>query len=320
MVKKIIIFFIFLLTVYFFTPSISRSQTDFPDLPSLDMINLTQATQEASLEAKLLSSRSAQLSQVEIEQKIQEKQDTDITQATGKKKDELAAYLEDNLTKPLRVTNFLRYMIKKAINNGLPANIIVLILLFPLLASIIAASRHIIGLKGFGIYTPAVLSIAFASTGYSAGIAIFLIIILATLFFKKAFHKIKSPYLPKTALLLWGVSLTILGCFLITSILQLTEMFLNISIFPLLIIILLSENFIETQLFASQKEAFRLTFDTLLLATICYLFITATFVQKFVIINPELMIILTAIIDIIIGKYKGLRLLEYNRFKQLIKK
>jgi hypothetical protein len=308
----------FILSIFLSFGLISASPTNQP--LQTDVVVTEESTKEASLEANLTSTASAQIVKEEIEQKIQEKQDEDITQTTGKKKDELTAYLEKKNSSPIGFTNFLQHWIQKAINNGLSANIIVLIILFPTLASIIAASRHIIGLRGFGIYTPAVLSIAFASTGYLTGIITFAIIMIAVLFFRKLFKKIQLPYLPKTALLLWGVSLTTLLFLLSTSIYQITELFLNISIFPLLIIILLSENFTETQLFSSQKEAVRLTSDTLLLASICYVFLNAEIVQKFVIIHPELMILATLIVNIIVGRYKGLRFLEYRRFKNLIKK
>lgn len=314
MLKKTIFFFIFIFSFL----SISLANTDEETL-LLDLLLNNDATKEATMDANLISTVSAQVKE-EIEQKIQEKKDEDITQTTGKKKDELTAYLEENLTAPMGLTNFLKHWIQKAISRGLSANIIVLIILFPALASFIAASRHIIGLKGFGIYTPAVLAIAFASTGYLTGILTFAIIMIAVLTFRKIFKKVQLPYLPKTALLLWGVSLTTLLFLLSTAIYQVTNLFFNISIFPLLIIILLSENFIDTQLFSSQKEAARLTFDTLLLASICFVFLNAEIVQKFVIIYPELTIIATLIVNILVGKYKGLRFLEYRRFKALIKK
>jgi len=38
-----------------------------------------------------------------------------------------------------------------------------------------------------------------------------------------------------------------------------------------------------------------------------------------VLLNPEIALIATFIIDIILGKYIGLRFMEYNRFRKLLK-
>ena len=47
-------------------------------------------------------------------------------------------------------------------------------MLFPFIAAIIAGLRHIVGIRGFGIFLPAVLSVVFVSTGTTAGLVLFL--------------------------------------------------------------------------------------------------------------------------------------------------
>ncbi|MBQ6154896.1 hypothetical protein IJI99_03430, partial [bacterium] len=82
----------------------------------------------------------------------------------------------------------------------------------------------------------------------------------------------------------------------------------------------LSDIFTSTHLISSTTEAIRLTVETMLLATVAALIIGNNSVQQFVIVNPELTIIVTLIIDILIGRYNGLRFMELFRFKALIKK
>ena len=96
--------------------------------------------------------------------------------------------------------------------------------------------------------------------------------------------------------------------------------FFSLSIFPLLTLISLSENFTSTQLISSMKEAIRLTVETLILAIISALIIQNGAVQRFVIVYPGVALLLTLIVDVLIGRYSGLRLLELSRFKTLIKK
>ena len=92
---------------------------------------------------------------------VTEKKEKDITETTPKTQDKLVEFLNQHPIGGLSWYNPLQVGIRRAIQNGIPANIIVLILLFPVITAVISLARHIIGLKGFGIYTPAVLSVAF---------------------------------------------------------------------------------------------------------------------------------------------------------------
>lgn len=249
--------------------------------------------------------------------RIEEKTDKDITQPTGKQKSKLESFLEENPIAPLSWYNGLQHAIRNAVSQGLPPNIVVLILLFPVIASLIAIARHIIGLQGFGIYTPAVLSVAFVSTGITVGLLLFLTILATTLLFKKINAYLRVQYLPRTAMLLLGVSVAILLLLIVASFFG-PSLFATITIFPLLILILLSENFMETQLSSSQSQAIRLTFETVLVAVVCSLIISSESIQQFALLNPELIIIMVAAVNIIVGKYSGLRVLEYIRFKSII--
>ena len=268
----------------------------------------------ATESAATVSSASAQ-----VEQKIQEKKDQDITETAGKQKSKLAAYLDQHPIESLSWYNPLQHAIRQAIDRGLPANIIVLLILFPLVASAIAASRHVIGLTGFGIYIPAVLAVAFVSTGIITGVVTFLAILVAAMIMFKIVRRFRLPYLPRTAMLLWGVSLFILLLLIASTYLNL-QILISISIFPLLIMMLLSENFMETQLFNSQQEAIRLTVETMVLAILCSLFVGWEPVQKYVLLQPELTFLGTALANIALGRYSGLRVLEYWRFQTIIEK
>ncbi|MBQ6154545.1 hypothetical protein IJI99_01560, partial [bacterium] len=201
-------------------------------------------------EASESASNSAAIVNPEVKQLIQEKKDQDVTETTGGKTDELASHLLEQADKPLSWNNFLQYWIRRAVNQGLPSNLIVLLMLFPLVSSIIALSRHIIGLKGFGIYTPAVLSVALVSTGIPIGITMFVIIVFVSVLLHRLLKRTNIAHLPKTAIILWGVCLSVI-ILLITTACAGLKVFYSLSIFPLLILISLSENFTSTQLISS---------------------------------------------------------------------
>lgn len=252
-----------------------------------------------------------------VEKKIQDKKDQDITEPTGKQKSKLAAYLEQNDPGPLSWNNFIQYAIRYSVSQGVQPNIIVLILLFPLIASLIAASRHVIGLRGFGIYIPAVLAVALVSTGVLEGVIIFLAIIISAMLTKRFLKSTKLAYLPRTALLLWTISMGIFGLILLAPAFDLVTL-MSVNIFPILILVLLAENFLDAQGRTKPSDALALTIETLGLSVVSGFFLKWEPLQKFALVEPELLIIGTGLLNILIGRFVGLRLTERLRFRSLI--
>jgi len=164
-----------------------------------------------------------------------------------------------------------------------------------------------------------VLSVAFLSTGVLNGILIFIVTITASTVMKKIVRRLKLQYLPRTAMLLWGVSILMLIALIALSFFPLNNL-ITIRIFPLLIIMLLTENFMESQLTGSQSEAQQLTTETLIIAILCSVLIGLQPVQEFVLLQPELTLLAVAALNMIVGRYSGLRLLEWLRFRTIISK
>lgn len=136
---------------------------------------------------------------------------SDITQPTAEVKSKLARFIEEHPAGELSWHNFLRYFVERAVSRGVPANTLVLIMLFPLAVTLVAASRHLIGIRGTGILTPALLSVALLATGVWAGLLMFVIILLVTVISRSLLKNFRLQYLPRVALLLWFVSAGVLG-------------------------------------------------------------------------------------------------------------
>jgi len=268
----------------------------------------------ASAEASQSASEATPSSIVE---KIVEKQ-PDITQPTAETTGKLEGYLSSQKLAPLGLTNFLQYAIHGAVKQGVPANTIVLLLLFPLIAALIASARHIVGLRGFGIFTPAIISVALVATGIVAGLLLFGMILVVATLSRVFLRKLRLQYLPRMALLLWFVSLGVLTVIFLSPYIGQPNL-TAVTIFPILILILLAENFIEVQSSGNMREAIRVTAETLLMALFCFFIMNLEVLQKFVLTNPELTVIGVAVYDLFVGKYVGLRIMEYWRFRQIIK-
>lgn len=267
----------------------------------------------ASPEASLIASPSATLAPTDPPR-------IDITQKTEEALGSLEKLIkEQNIVGNIWPFNPIKYAIKNSVDSGVPANTIVLLLLLPIVATVIAATRQIIGIRGFGIFLPAALSVTFVAIGPILGILLFVAIVTISTIVRLLTRKLKLKlqYLPRMALILWFVSFGILGILFASPMISYTPL-LNVSIFPVLVLTLLVEDFTRIQLGKSFKTAIGLTYQTLILSLISYLFLTYQPFQSLVLLNPEIALLTTFIVDILLGKYLGLRFMEYYRFRKLI--
>lgn len=212
--------------------------------------------------------------------------------------------------------NFVSYFINLLINRGVPINTVLLILMLPLVASLISFSRQIIGLKAFGVYIPSILAITLVVTGLKSGIIVLIAILLVGTLIRLCLKKLRLLYLPRMAIVLTIVSLAILILFLGST--YFTQAPLStVSIFPILILIALVEEFVKVQMEEGSRTAIIIIVETLILAVIGFYVVNWQFLRNIVLSYPEV-ILLSLIFNFLIGKWTGLRLLEYYRFRKVI--
>ncbi len=212
--------------------------------------------------------------------------------------------------------NFLSYLMSYLVNNGVSQDTLYLILVLPIIATIIAFARQLIGFKAYGIYMPSMMTLIFLVTGIKYAVIIFFALLIMATLARLLAKKLRILYLPRMAIVLTAVSLTIIGVFVISAMTGRTG-FLAVSIFPLLIMTILTEKFVEVQIEKGSKQAFKLTIETLILSLASYYIVTWQAFETAILAYPEL-IFLTIIINYILGKFAGLRLMEYLRFRNVI--
>lgn len=215
--------------------------------------------------------------------------------------------------------NPIKYVIHGAVGGGVSAKTVSLLLLLTVVTAFIAGVRHLVGIQSFGIFLPTALGVVFLVIGPILGIGLFVLIIGIASFFRFGLRKaqIQLQYLPRMALILWAVVVCVLVILFIGPIFGGID-FGNVSVLPLFILILLAEDFIRVQLGKSVRTAVNLTTETLVLAFISFLILSFYPFQKFALLNPETLLIAVAVIDFLLGKYIGLRILEFWRFRKLI--
>lgn len=215
--------------------------------------------------------------------------------------------------------NVLKIAMRKAVSEGVSPNTLVLLFLFPLVAALVAFSRQVVGVSGFGMITPALLSVAFLSTGGLAGVVLLFFILGVATLGRMLIKKVKVPYFPKLAILIWVVSMAVLLLLLMSPLIGL-ERLMSVGIFPIMLFVLLAETFIEAQITRSISTSMWMTVETVIVALIAYKLMSAPWIQSQVLLHPEISVIGILGLDYLIGTYKGLRLLEIWRFRKLLSK
>lgn len=201
--------------------------------------------------------------------------------------------------------------------NGVPVDTIILILMVPVVATVIAISRLIFGVKGFGIYTPVIITFALVETGLKYGLAIFILVLLTGTLMRYVLKRFRILSLPRFAIVLSIVAIVILLLFAEGAYSHRTGL-ITVSIFPILIMITLVEKFVAAQIEKGPKTAIRLSVETLILAVVCYYLATWPWWQE-VLYNYPYIIFGLIILNVLLGRYRGLRLSEYIRFREVIK-
>ena len=270
--------------------------------------DLVEATASAS-ESALIASESAALA--ELLAQLQ-KEDLTKPEETPEKKAVLELF-QKRPESSLTPINFMAFIVQYAVNMGIPANTIVLILLLPLLASLIAFIRLVIGLPSMEMLVPIVLSVSLIATGLTAGSILIISILIASLASRIILKRVRIMQLPKMALSLFLVSVMVFMSLLLSAQMGILSV-QYISIFPILVFILLSDKIVSLQLQRSLLDTLNITFLTIVIGLLGYAILQYNPLREAVLLYPELILLLIPL-NLVIGRYFGLRLTEYFRFK-----
>ncbi|MFA7318981.1 MAG: 7TM domain-containing protein [Parcubacteria group bacterium] len=204
------------------------------------------------------------------------------------------------------------------IQKGLPFETVILLLMLPIIATFIALLRQVVGVKAFGIYTPLIVTFAFLATnGLKYGITIFISVIVTGMLMRFILKPFRLLYLPRVAIMLTAVAILTLGVLTLGGDLHRTGL-AAVSIFPILIMITIVEKFVAVQIEKGTRVAILLATETLFISIIGFFIASSETLIRLIASAPWL-ILITVPINVAIGKWTGLRLSEYLRFKEIIK-
>lgn len=213
---------------------------------------------------------------------------------------------------------FVNPIISFFLKEGLPFDTIILLLMLPIIATFIAFLRQVVGIKAFGIYTPLIITFAFLATnGLKYGIAIFATVILVGMAMRFVLKPFRLLYLPRVAIMLTVVAIFILGILVLGGEFRRTGL-AAVSIFPILIMITIVEKFVAVQIEKGNRAAIVLAIETLVISIFGFYIASSETLIKLLVLYPWI-ILFTIPINVFLGRWTGLRISEYFRFKEIMK-
>lgn len=222
--------------------------------------------------------------------------------------------LIDNTPLSLRPWDFLSMLVNYLLSRGVSAQAVILLLMLPIIATIFSFLKQVIGITTFGLYTPSIVALSFLALGWWVGLLSLLFILIMGYITRSAMKQWRLLYIPKVAIILTVVSITLLCLVAIGTASGL--IFSRDTIFILLIMSTLSENFLNLKTEEGWWSALIGVLETVFGSLLCVFIIQSQTLQSVVLAYPEL-IFGTIIINIFLGRWTGLRLLEYFRFREV---
>ena len=199
---------------------------------------------------------------------------------------------------------------------GLNLNLLKLLLLLPVGGLITVFFRNVVGLEPFGVFLPALLAATFHQTGLMWGLLSFGLVIGICSFVRFLLDLLDIAHTPKLAIIMTTV---------VTAMLSLTYAGLKldfpklafVSFFPIVVLTMTVERFSRTISEEGWDIAARRTLATMIAISCCFYFMELKVLQLFFMTFPEALLFIVAL-NIWIGQWRGIRLVEYWRFRHML--
>lgn len=215
--------------------------------------------------------------------------------------------------------NFAQYLIA----GGVQAETVFLILILPFIALLVSFFRHFLGLKTFGMYESLILAYAlyFISpdflVGLKFGLPIIFIAWLVSETTRRVLLGVKLHHISKVSLKISIASILTLALLAIAAYFDRSGFF-TISALPIVIILALVESASIFQIKRGATKTNLISLETLIVSLISYFIISNVWVRDFT-LSYSYLVILPVVGNFIVGRFSGLRLSEYLRFKNIFK-
>ncbi|MEW5756867.1 MAG: UUP1 family membrane protein [Pseudomonadota bacterium] len=201
---------------------------------------------------------------------------------------------------------------------GISQNLLKILLMIPVGALVTVIFRNVIGVETFGTFLPALIAAAARETGLLWGLIGFVLIIMTAAVLRKVLDWLHLLHSPKMAIMLTIIVVMIVLMSLFSVKFGLLEL-AHISLFPIAILAITAERFAIIEAEQGLRKSLKITLATALVITACYVAMGSLFLQSMILAFPEVLLIIIAL-NLWLGKWIGMRVMEFVRFRALITK
>ncbi|MDF1562885.1 MAG: UUP1 family membrane protein [Deltaproteobacteria bacterium] len=199
---------------------------------------------------------------------------------------------------------------------GLSFALLRTVLMLPLGALLVVLFRNVVGMPTYGTFLPALLAAGAGLTGPGWGVAGLLIVVGCVAAVRWVFHRLQLLHSPMLAILLAAVTSSILATALLADHLQLGRL-AYVTAFPIAVLAITAERFYLSLVERGSREALLHLGGTMVVMLACYVVMTSLAFQVLIIGFPEVLLLVVAA-DVYLGRWVGMRLFEYLRFRRLL--
>ncbi len=198
----------------------------------------------------------------------------------------------------------------------LPFSLLRTILMLPVGALLTVLFRNVVGMPTFGTFLPALLAAAAGQTGAAWGVVAVLVVVAVVATVRGAVSWLELLHSPTLAILLAAVAFTLVGTTMLAERLGIAEL-TRVTLFPLAVLAICAERFYLSLTEHGPGVAGRELGGTLVVMLACYVVMNSLALQVLVIGFPEVLFLVVAA-DLYLGRWVGMRLSEYLRFRALL--
>ena len=199
----------------------------------------------------------------------------------------------------------------------LPFTLLRTILMLPVGALVVVLFRNFVGMPTFGTFLPALLAAAAGETGAAFGVAAVVLVVGAAAAARWALARLELLHSPTLAILLAAVVLALLGTTAVAERLGVAAL-TRVTLFPIAVLAICAERFYLSLTEHGARAAGKELAGTLAVMLACYVVMNSLALQVLVIGFPEVLLLAVAA-DVYLGRWVGMRLSEYRRFRGLLR-
>ena len=216
-----------------------------------------------------------------------------------------------------RPWNIFSIFVNKMVDMGIPSNTIRLVLMLPVIVTVVAFMKQVVGLTTLGVYTPSILALSFIALDLEFGLLVLLAILFMGTLTRLFLRRYRLMYIPRMAIVLTVVSFAILFLLFVGALFDVSSI-AGVAIFPMLIMSTMAEKFVSIQSGKGLRSALTLVGEAVLVAILAY-FVAEWDALKVIVMGHPEVIFFFLLINFVLARWGGLRLMEYVRFREIIR-